>query len=65
MSVKKKHFYSEAEVAQMGIKSRAALRNDRWTGKGLPYVKVGKSVRYYHFDVEKYLKDRKVTPSEL
>jgi predicted DNA-binding transcriptional regulator AlpA len=39
-------FINEKQVAEMTSLSVATLRNDRWLGPGIPYVKLGRSVRY-------------------
>jgi predicted DNA-binding transcriptional regulator AlpA len=39
-------FINEKQVAEMTSLSVATLRNDRWLGRGIPYVKLGRSVRY-------------------
>jgi predicted DNA-binding transcriptional regulator AlpA len=39
-------FINEKQVAEMTRLSVATLRNDRWLGRGIPYVKLGRSVRY-------------------
>lgn len=38
--------------------SEAKLERDRWAGEGIPYIKVGRSVRYKKADVLKYLADK-------
>lgn len=39
---------------------RQTLANDRWKGRGIPYVKKGSRVYYARDDVEAYLAARKV-----
>jgi hypothetical protein len=47
-----KEFYSERDIEKLGIRSAAALRNDRWQGNNiLPFIKVGKNIRYRKKDV--------------
>lgn len=36
------------------------LRNDRHNNRGLPYIKIGRSVRYSLEDIEKYIAARKI-----
>ena len=60
MSKLEKAFLTEREVAELGIRSRQALRNDRWLGRGLPFYRVGRSVRYLKKDVAAYLKRNRV-----
>jgi len=40
------------------------LRNQRHNGIGIPYSKIGKSVRYRVSDVIQFMEDRKVVPQE-
>lgn len=61
-----KEFLTEKELAQMGLKSRQALRNDRWLGRGIPYIKVGdRGVRYAKKDVQDWLQKNRVDPKAL
>lgn len=39
------------------------LRNDRHNGKGIPYYKVGRSVRYKRQDVVEFFESRKIIPA--
>jgi hypothetical protein len=36
-------------------KSKKTLQQDRWKGIGVPYYKIGGSVRYSETDVQNYL----------
>ena len=42
---------TEYEVSEMTKLSLATLRNNRWLGVGIPYIKIGRSVRYMKSDV--------------
>jgi len=53
-------YISEKEVAQMLDCSLQTLRNDRSRGVGLPYVKLGRSVRYSLNDVIEYVEKHKI-----
>lgn len=57
-------YLTEKEVAEMTGLSLSNLRNARFQGRGLPYVKVGRSVRYSLTDVIDYMESRKVVPYE-
>jgi predicted DNA-binding transcriptional regulator AlpA len=57
-------FINETEVASITGLSVQTLRNNRFQGKGIPYVKAGRSVRYEHQDVIAYMSDRKILPRE-
>ena len=35
--------------------SRSKLEKDRFEGKGIPYTRIGKSVRYREADIQKFL----------
>lgn len=52
----------ENELADyLGITANK-LQRDRWAGTGLPYIKIGRCVRYRRSDVEAYLASHTVTP---
>ncbi|MDA8163334.1 MAG: helix-turn-helix domain-containing protein [Desulfobacteraceae bacterium] len=53
----------EREVAAMTGIAVSTLQNDRYLGQGLPYVKVGRSVRYRLKDVVDWMESRTVTPT--
>ena len=56
-----KEFYSEREIEKLGIRSAAALRNDRWSGNNLlPYIKAGKNVKYKKQDVFDFMEKNTV-----
>lgn len=57
-------YLTEKEVAAMTGLSLSNLRNSRFLGRGLPYVKIGRSVRYNLDDVIEYMESRKVIPLE-
>ena len=46
---------TEIEVANNIKKSVKSLQNDRWKRQGLPFVKLGRSVRYSMEAVTDYL----------
>lgn len=43
------------QVAATGIKTVNTLMSDRYQGVGLPFIKVGRSVRYRKSDVLNYI----------
>lgn len=53
----------ERAVAALVGCSVAKLRSDRCKGRGLPYAKVNRLVRYRRADVEKALGDGRVAPA--
>ena len=48
--------YTEKELSRELNISLPKLRRDRLDGKGFPYVKIGKSVRYPMVDILEHLK---------
>jgi phage terminase Nu1 subunit (DNA packaging protein) len=59
-----KKFINEGQVAGITGLSVQTLRNWRFQGKGIPYVKAGRSVRYQYQDVIEYMEERIVVPRE-
>lgn len=57
-----KIYITEKDVAKIIGCSIQTLRNARHLGRGLDYVKNGKSVRYYKPDVYAFMNERKVKP---
>ncbi len=55
-----KRYVDEKQVAETIGCSIQTLRNDRHLGRGLPYVKKGRSVRYYLPDVYSFMESRKI-----
>jgi predicted DNA-binding transcriptional regulator AlpA len=47
-----------------GIKV-STLQNQRCNRRGLPYLKLGRTIRYSLTDVLQYLEDRKIRPGEV
>lgn len=46
---------TEAEVSELTGIPRQGLRKDRWRGRGIPYLKVGRRVRYKADALRDYL----------
>jgi len=51
-------------VSKLTKLSLQTLRNNRSTGKGFPYIKIGRSVRYKKSDVLQFMEDHKVIPEK-
>lgn len=49
-----KEFLSEVEIAELLNLSIAKLRRDRWLGNGLPFIRIGRTVRYSREQITKY-----------
>jgi hypothetical protein len=50
----------EKEVARMTSRALATLRNDRHLGRGIPYSKVGRSVRYKLEDIITFMEESRI-----
>ncbi len=53
-------YLTEIDVADITKLSLSTLRNDRFIGKGIPYIKIGRSVRYSLQDVTNFMEALKV-----
>ncbi|MBU1067455.1 DNA-binding protein [Patescibacteria group bacterium] len=53
-------YVDEKFVAKMIGRAIQSLRNDRMLGKGIPYYKNGKSIRYCLEDVVFYMESRRI-----
>lgn len=51
-----------AELLQVSVKT---LQGQRWMKIGIPYLKIGRSVRYRQEDVERYLDQAVIKTVEL
>ncbi|WP_319780079.1 hypothetical protein [Maridesulfovibrio sp.] len=56
---------NERQVSEMTGYSLSKLRKDRHFMRGIPYVKLGKSVRYLMDDVENYVYQHRIDPNVL
>ena len=61
---KETRFINETEVSGITGLSVQTLRNWRFQGVGIAYVKAGRSVRYKHQDVISFMEARKILPRE-
>jgi len=53
-------YLTEVQVATMTGFALSTLRNKRFIGEGIPYVKVGRSVRYSLTDVVDFMENCKI-----
>lgn len=44
-----------AEVAEFIQASKESLNQDRYLGRGLPYIRIGRKIRYRREEIVKYL----------
>ncbi|ORB87514.1 hypothetical protein B1987_13735 [Mycobacterium kansasii] len=50
-----------AEVAEFIRASKQSLDQDRYLGRGLPYVRIGRKIRYERAAVLKFLADNRIS----
>ncbi len=55
---------TDKEVAEMTGRAVQTLRNDRFKGGGIPYSKIGASVRYKVDDVVSFMEGRRIIPKQ-
>lgn len=53
---------NEHEAAALLDCSVHKLRFDRWAGKGITYVKIGKNVRYRDSDIREFISKNAIMP---
>jgi len=53
-------YIKEKEVAEITGRALSTLRNERFQGKGIPYSKIGKSVRYNYEEVINFMNERRI-----
>ncbi len=58
-------YLTEKQVAEMTGFALSTLRNNRFMQRGIPYVKVGKSVRYKLGDVIEFMDRIQITPERF
>ena len=53
-------YLTEVQVAELTGRALSTLRNDRSIGRGVPYIKIGRSVRYDLGDVIRFMDAHKI-----
>ena len=53
-------YLTEIHVAKITNRALSTLRNDRSLRRGIPYIKVGRSVRYNIKDVIEFMESQKI-----
>ncbi len=53
-------YLTEKQVAEITQIALSTLRNDRFLGQGIPYIKIGRSVRYSLTDVVNFMESYRV-----
>ena len=57
-------YLTEKETSHLTSMALPTLRNNRHMGRGIPYCKVGRSVRYCWQDIIDFMEARKIHPEE-
>ncbi len=57
-------YVDERRVSEITGRALPTLRNDRHNRRGIPYYKVGRSVRYSLTDVIGFMESRKIVPDD-
>lgn len=58
-------YLTERQVSNLTNIALSTLRNHRFQCRGLPYIKIGKSIRYSLQDVVEYLERFKIIPKDI
>ena len=58
-------YLNEKEVSNLTGLALPTLRNHRSKGCGLPYVKIGRAVRYSFQDIIEYFEGHKIKTNDL
>jgi hypothetical protein len=58
-------YLKERGVSRITGRALQTLRNDRFHGRGIPYYKIGRSVRYKLEDVIAFMEQRKIETKGL
>jgi hypothetical protein len=57
-TLKMEDLLSELDLSRMTCRSRSALQKDRLKGDGVPFIKIGRLVRYRRSDYHTWLATR-------
>lgn len=57
-------YLTDVQVAKLTGRGLSTIRNDRFYGRGFPYIKFNRTVRYRLSDVHAYMEAHKVVPGE-
>ena len=53
-------YLTERQASQLTGFALSTLRNHRHLGRGIPYIKAGRSIRYSLADVVEYMEGKKI-----
>jgi predicted DNA-binding transcriptional regulator AlpA len=58
-------YLNERQVSEITGRALSTLRNERSKRIGIPYYKIGRSVRYNFQDVIKFMESHKIIPDQF
>lgn len=58
-------YVDEKTVARITGRALSTLRNDRYRRRGIPYVKMSRSVRYSLDDIYEFMESRKIQTDRI
>jgi len=58
-------YLNEVMVAELTGRALSTLRNERAMGQGIPYIKIGRSVRYDLEDIVSFMESRKIRTRDV
>jgi len=58
-------YLTEKQVSKITGRALSTLRNERSKGKGIPYLKIGRSVRYNFEDVVEFMERHRIETRSL
>lgn len=61
---KRRFWMNEQQVAELTGRALSTLRNERHLGRGIPYCKIGRSIRYASDDVDSFMDGRRVSTKD-
>jgi len=60
VSPKQKLSYTTKETSELTGIAVSTLEHNRFNRVGIPYIKIGKSIRYKHDDIVKYIEEHRI-----
>jgi hypothetical protein len=55
----------EKELSRITRRALSTIRNDRHLGRGIPYIRIGRSIRYNLYDVQSYLESHRIKTRQI
>ena len=62
MNTQTPQWLTENDVSRITARAMQTLRNDRTKRQGIPYSKIGRSVRYNLEDVVNFMQSKRIVP---